>query len=192
MAPARTVALARRPVATRTQQKLSVLGENVQNFMPPTGKRKADASPVRNEKTVKRAALGNVTNAVLNAFDDDKKLVNRTKSGTAKKLGLAQAIIDENVKDTLFNAAVKVTRESKIVTRASTRAVVDTAKFFDANANISTNTTRKPRSNKANVKLESDKENVKNGQKDRRHSRRQSCEHQSNEDSHYLSALEEL
>lgn len=195
MAPAKTST--RRPVSTRTQPKLSILGENAQNIMPLVGKRKADASPVRNEKTVKRAALGNVTNAVLNAIDDDKKSTNRAKNALTKKsTATTQVLNDENVAASVLEAMVKAVRASKVVTRASSRAI-ETIK--SSNVVEAINGTRKPKTTKTNGKLEVVQENGNNKetnnnnnnnvQKDRRNSQRLSNE---SENSHYESALDNL
>lgn len=68
--------LPRRPISSRTQQKPIMIGcEQLLEGVNATisGKRKADASPLRNDK-VKRSALGNLTNAVLNInIDNDAK-----------------------------------------------------------------------------------------------------------------------
>lgn len=61
------IPLARRPISTRAHK--NVIDPN---NMEMVGKRKADASPARNDK-VKRSALGNLTNAVLNLVDDSNK-----------------------------------------------------------------------------------------------------------------------
>jgi len=75
------VSMSRRAISTRTQK---VMVDDSQNGVP-VGKRKADSSPVRNEKGIKRSALGNVTNALLNAIEDSKKQT-RSKND-AKKSG---------------------------------------------------------------------------------------------------------
>lgn len=195
MAPAKLST--RRPLSTRTQPKLSVLGENAQNIMPLVGKRKADASPVRNEKTVKRAALGNVTNAVLNAIDDDKKSTNRTKNAPTKKAaGPLQVLNEEQAKATVLEAMLKAVRGTKVVTRASARAI----EAKSTNVAGAINGARKPKTQIANgkthVKLEvvqekgNNKENNNNNeQTERGSSQRLSDE---SEDSHYVSALDDL
>lgn len=214
------VPLARRPISTRAHQKLGVLSENAQNIVPNVGKRKADASPVRIEKNVKRAALGNVTNAVLNAIDDDKKLAQRTTKGGAtqktnasiatKKSAPLQTINDENIKQSILNAASKVARATRSTARGTEAIKSNTATITDATngmqkVKISSGATRKPKTTAVNApknKLDvvhedsSDKENIKsyNCQKGRRNSRRLSVElgAADNEESHYLSALEDL
>lgn len=105
--------LARRPISTR-QQKSNVIGDH--NTATISGKRKADASPLRNDK-VKRAALGNLTNAVLNANNDD------TKKGVALKpqqqpqdLQAAKKQIGSIAQQTIKQ------RATKVLTRAASRA----------------------------------------------------------------------
>lgn len=221
--------LPRRPISTRTQQKLDALSENVQNIISNVGKRKADASPVRNEKTVKRAALGNVTNAVLNANEIDKKLTQRSKAAVqakvsqiaTKKPAPAKPTADEASKG---GAVPKAMRGPKVGTRSSMRfsdaatkagaaAVVATATTTITEAThgmekvtiSSSGVSRKSKAITANPKAKldvvrevaPDKENINttgHAQKGRRNSRRLStafgavdCE-----DSHYLSALEDL
>lgn len=218
--------LPRRPISTRTQPKLNVLNENAQNIISNVGKRKADASPIRNEKMVKRAALGNVTNAVLNAIDDDTKLTQRSKAGAAhtktnqiatkKSLSQVKTLNDENVKAAILNAVAKATRGTKVGTRSSVRVSdaatkVNAATIVEATNGMekvkisSTGVSRKSKTAtvstkpKLNVVHEEahDKENYKNTghvQKGRRNSRRLSTEFGAVdcEDSHYLSALEDL
>lgn len=223
--------LPRRPISTRTQQKLDVLAENVQNIISNVGKRKADASPVRNEKTVKRAALGNVTNAVLNANDVDKKLTQRSKATVQAKVGqaatkkpaaTAKPIADENAQASRGGAVPKAMRGPKVGTRSSMRvsdaatkagaaAVTATTTITEATHGMekvtisSSGVSRKPKAIPANAKAKldvvrevaQDKQNINttgHAHKGRRNSRRLSsafgavdCE-----DSHYLSALEDL
>lgn len=213
----KVVPLARRPISTRAHQKLGVLSENAQNIVSNVGKRKADASPVRNDKNVKRAALGNVTNAVLNAIDGDNKLTQRAlKTIATKKTTVPlQSIKDENATQSLLNAVSKAARGTKVATRASTRSTdvvkSNTATITEATSGmqkvkISSGATRKSTKtttavnakNKLDVVHEdgSDKENIKsyNVQKSRRNSRRLSVELSAidNEKSLYLSALEDL
>lgn len=114
------VSLSNRAISTRMQQQ-KMLVTNPQNALP-VGKRKADASPGRNETGVKRSALGNVTNAVLNAIEisrkqtrsktDAKKIATLTKQPTGK--------LNEN--QAIFAAPNAIQRANKVVTRASLRA----------------------------------------------------------------------
>lgn len=191
MAPAKALAVTRRPLATRAQQKLNILGENARNIMPLAGKRKADASPVRNEKTVKRAALGNVTNAVLNAIDNDKNQSNRSKAAVTKQTVL-DTLNDENVKTALLHAVSQAVRPAKVATRASTRKTA-MPMVVESTKNATT-ASRKAKStnNKANLKLDTVKEEIQ--AKERRHSNRLSFGSTSidREDSHYVSALDDL
>lgn len=172
-------------------------------MMPLAGKRKADASPVRNEKTVKRAALGNVTNAVLNAIDHDKNPSNRSKGAAAAapaKPTVLDALNDENVKTALFQAVSQAVRATKVVTRASTRAV--TAKTQPAAAEPTKNATtgRKAKcgpaanNNKATAAKLAAVPEAEAKATERRHSSRLANESGSTdkEDSHYVSALEDL
>lgn len=122
----------RRAISTRGQkQTIPTDGSNSQ-----VGKRKADGSP-RNDK-VKRSALGNVTNAVLNANDESKKPpLSRSKSGSneaisKESIALATKKVlatnnksksSENVLQSLFVAPNGVAhRPTKVVTRSSARA----------------------------------------------------------------------
>lgn len=223
----KVVPLARRPISTRAHPKLAAVNENnVQSLVSNVGKRKADASPVRNEKNVKRAALGNVTNAVLNALDDERKSAQRattktgatqktTTSNAIKKSTALQTINDENAKPSLLSAVSKAASQAtKIATRSSLRT--DVAKSSAAHiteatngmqkVKISSGATRKTKTTAVNTKTNnkldvvhedgSDKENIKsyNGQKNRRSSRRLSVDlgATDNEESHYMSALEDL
>lgn len=207
----KVIPLARRPISTRAQQtKLGVLGENAHNLVSAVTKRKADNSPVQNERNVKRAALGNVTNALLNAKGDNKKLTQRTKAAVAQKSNLPiaskksapQPINDEN-------AGPKVARAAKVATRASLRvsdarkpaaalATISEATNGMQQVKISTAVGKQPKAAAVNVKpkVELHKEEKPNmlSQKTRRNSRRLSTEFgfADAENSHYMSALEDL
>lgn len=198
------VSLSRRAISTRTQQQ-KVLSDDLQNV--PLGKRKADASPGRNEKGVKRSALGNVTNAVLNAFEDSKKLT-RSKNDAKKTTTLTNqpnGKLNEN--QAIFAAPNAVQRVNKIVTRASTRATETTkVTVNDTTAglkkiNISTTTKGKKKTeitsaaNNNNKKIECQMPSMgSDNDSNKKNGRRISDEFDlmDNEDSHYMSALEDL
>lgn len=199
------VSLSRRAISTRTQK---VHVDGVQDM--PIGKRKADASPARNEKGVKRSALGNVTNAVLNATEDANKHT-RTKTD-AKKIPIItnQSNGKSNENQAIFAAPTLVQRAHKVVTRSSvratesTKAIVNEAAVGLKKVNISTTifkgkkktetTTAKPTLNKhfdsqmQSILPDTDKTDVK--QNIRRLSNE--FEQLDNEESHYMSALEDL
>lgn len=195
------VSLSRRAIPTRTQHQ-KVLIDNSQNA--PVGKRKADASPGRNVKDVKRSALGNVTNAVLNAIEDSKKLT-RTKADVKKTTLTKQPNGKTNENQVLFAAPNAIQRAHKIVTRASSRATESTRNIVNEatvglkKVNISTTIVKGKKktettANNNNTKVECHmptdlgldnelKPNV----------RRLSNEFElDNEESHYMSALEDL
>ncbi|KAH8381599.1 hypothetical protein KR093_008955 [Drosophila rubida] len=94
----RSKGLTTRRAAAANQQQLNI-AENVEN-MQTRGKRKADNSPIKNDK-IKRSALGNLTNNVkvmtLHPSDDDAK-----KKPTARQL---QALVDAKNNDKLNIAA---------------------------------------------------------------------------------------
>lgn len=199
------VSLSRRATSTRTQHQ-KVIVDGLQNV--PVGKRKADASPVRNEKGVKRSALGNVTNAVLNAIEDSKKLT-RSKVD-AKKMTTTLTTNKLNENQAIFVAPNAIQRGTKVTTRAASRAIETTKSIVNEataglkKVNISTtivkgkkktetittaNNNNKIKAECPISKTESDsnidlKANV----------RRLSNEFDllDNEDSHYMSALEDL
>lgn len=208
MAPAKStqssiVSLSRRAISTRTQK---VLVDGSQNVLP-VGKRKADASPSRNGKGVKRSALGNVTNAVLNAIEDSKKL---TRSKTdAKKVATLTNQLDckTNENQAIFTAPNAGQQAHKIVTRASlrateTKATVNVATVGLKKVNISTTIFKgKKKTETANINITKvDCQLPSSGlDKDNRidtksSSRRLSTDFDllDNEESHYMSALEDL
>lgn len=209
MAPAKStqssiVSLSRRAISTRTQ-KVLVDGSN--NVMP-VGKRKADASPNRNGKGVKRSALGNVTNAVLNAIEDSKKLT-RSKTDAKKAATLTnQSDGKLNENQAIFAAPNAVQRAHKIVTRASSRATetkvnVTAATVGLKKVNISTTIFKgkKKTENTANnniTKIDCQKSSSGSDNENKIDAkpslRRLSTEFDllDNEDSHYMSALEDL
>lgn len=201
----KVIPLARRPISTRTQQaKLGVLSENAEILVSTVTKRKADTSPVQTERNVKRAALGNVTNALANAKAADKKLTQRTKTAAVQKSGLPvaskkpapQPVNDEN-------AGAKAAKSGKVATRASLR-VSDSRKsstlttISEATNGIQQMKILPPKLAAVNAKpkVELHKDDKANAisQKTRRNSRRLSTEFgvADAEDSHYMSALEDL
>ena len=93
---------ARRPISLRSGNNVIIKKDSntVDNIGVPNGKRKSDAT-LKNDK-VKRSALGNLTNAVLNFIDDGKK------DGKTKK-------------QTALIAPAVTQKQTKVMTRASTR-----------------------------------------------------------------------
>lgn len=208
------VSLSRRAISTRTQQQ-KVHADGLQNAVPTVGKRKADVSPLRNDKSAKRSALGNVTHAVLNVLEDSKK---HTRSKTeAKKTTTAATVTNgkQSENQPIFVAPTAAAqRAHKIVTRSSLRTtdttVHDTTtelkkvnisnaakvkkKTETSKANQIDNNNAKAHA-KANAKVDvplpssgSDSDDMKFN------ARRISNEFDllDNEDSHYMSALEDL
>lgn len=115
------VSLSRRAISTRTQQQKVLVDSGLQNAAPAVGKRKADASPVRNEKSAKRSALGNVTHAVLNVLEDSKKHT-RSKAEAKKTTTAAVANGKQSENQPIFVAPTAAAqRAHKIVTRSSLR-----------------------------------------------------------------------
>lgn len=136
------VPMARRPISTRPQKMISDqngMGGNT----AISGKRKAEDSPTKNEK-VKRSALGNVTNAVLNAGNDDNIRkpgnVGPVKPDVAQKLrdvitlkktaGItsnnnnqnAQALKKVDIASIFPKMSILPPRPAKVMTRAASRA----------------------------------------------------------------------
>lgn len=212
------VSLSRRAISTRTHsQKVHVDG--LQNAVPPAGKRKADASPVRNEKSVKRSALGNVTNAVLNALEDSKKLT-RSKTDSKKSTTVVNQLNDKHCENqAIFAEPNAVQRPHKVATRSSTR-VIETTKTNASDAivglkkpnhvNIATTIPKGKKKTETTVNNNVIKPNVKpailkadnhmpsggsdSDKNDLKSTRRLSNEFEllDSEDSHYMSALEDL
>lgn len=215
------VSLSRRAISTRTQhQKVHIDG--LQNIAPSAGKRKADVSPVRNEKGVKRSALGNVTNAVLNALEDSKKLTrSKSEKKTTNVTNQSNAKLTEN--HAIFVEPNAVQRQHKVVTRSSarvnesSRANVNDATNGLKKVNISTtvvkgkkktesitanNNNVKPNTKAANVNVDcqmascdSDSEINQLKAETKANARRLSSEFDlldSEDSSHYMSALEDL
>lgn len=204
------VSMSRRAISTRTQK---VMVDDSQNVVP-VGKRKADSSPVRNEKGIKRSALGNVTNALLNAIEDSKKHT-RSKND-AKKAATVAAVSNtkSNENQAIFAAPNAVQRANKVVTRSlarateTTKTTINEATIGLKKFNISTtvakgkkktettnnNNTAKPTIavDRSSLSDESDNENIKSDSKT--NARRLSNEFDllDSEESHYMSALEDL
>lgn len=197
------VSLSRRATSARTQQQ-KVLVDGLQNV--PVGKRKADASPGRNEKGVKRSALGNVTNAVLNAIEDSKKL---TRSKTdAKKSTTTLPTNKLNENQAIF-AAPNVVQRTKVTTRAALRAIETTKSIVNEataglkKVNLSntikgtkkkTETITTANNNKIKVECPITKTESDSTVDLKANARRLSNEFDllDSEDSHYMSALEDL
>lgn len=223
------IPLARRPISTRGHK-------NVIDGNHPLigGKRKADASPLKNEK-VKRSALGNLTNAVLNYIDDSKK---SDKSDASQKIRdaltlkkttqsngntLKASSNQQNIKpksngvqgiDSLFPPpnmiAIQPPRQTKVMTRAASRAsqppqlrVLGTIENAMKATSIAT-TIVKPKKKSDQVNANNNNSNNNNPNKneisdEKRNPQKPSTRRISNEfdlneneDSHYVSALEDL
>lgn len=208
---------ARRPISTRTHK-------NIDESVPLIGKRKAEGSPVKNDK-VKRSALGNLTNAVLNYIDDSKK------NGSQKVQALKKTVLSSNIQkqsnnhlfngnakpnaiEKLFSAPNAVStsqpqRQTKIMTRAASRAAQPSSRHQVVNDENCVNGvgTKKIATTAAKTKKQTEnllvvqntvkndkRTNGSNGSNGKRTSRRISNEFDlnENEDSHYVSALEDL
>ncbi|XP_055313132.1 G2/mitotic-specific cyclin-B3 [Sitodiplosis mosellana] len=199
------VSLSRRATSTRTQQQ-KVLVDGLHNV--PVGKRKADASPGRNEKGVKRSALGNVTNAVLNAIEDSKKLTRSKTDAKKTTTTLTNSKLNEN--QAIFAAPNAVQRGTKITTRAASRAIETTKSIVNEataglkKVNISTTIAKGKKKTEtttaatANINNKVERPMPNSGSDSdtdlKPNARRLSNEFEllDNEDSHYMSALEDL
>lgn len=204
--------LSRRAITSRTTQKSSVLIDGSENASTQMGKRKADGSPVRNGKEVKRSALGNVTSAVLNAFDDSKKVAdvlrskvdgpNKVTTQITKKT-VSQAIGAEN--DQHFVAPNQIPRPTKVVTRSSARGGIDhntrTANLVAGVKKVSISTTVVKGKKKTETQTAAHQAKVIKTSSDAKfdatkpsNGRRISNDFEvfDNEESHYMSALEDL
>lgn len=210
------VSLSRRAISTRTQQQKVLVDTGLQNAVSTIGKRKAEASLVRNDKSAKRSALGNVTHAVLNVLEESKKHT-RSKAD-AKKTTTTVSNGKQIENQPMFVAPTAAAqRAHKIVTRSSLRTTDTTVNETTADlkkVNISTSNAAKVKKKtetskaihndnnnakanaKANMKVEvplpmssdSDTDDMK------LNARRISNEFDilDSEDSHYMSALEDL
>lgn len=207
MAPTR-VPLSRRPISTRTAQKNSIDG-NTTALPTVAGKRKADASPLRTEK-VKRSALGNLTNAVRNYIEDGKKGAN--KSGVAAKerdVSQLKKPMQTNNKSKSSNLTQAMDslilkpmpaingvpqRQTKVMTRAASRASQSSVACAKTEASEeNANTILKPKKSNELISSNINNNNNLNVNNDKRSSRRLSNEFDlnENEESHYMSALED-
>lgn len=213
------VSLSRRAISTRTQQQKVLVDSGLQNAAVAIGKRKADASPVRNDKSAKRSALGNVTHAVLNVLEESKKHT-RSKAEAKKTTTTTAATVAngkqiENHQPIFVAPTAAAQRAHKIVTRSSVRttdtAVNDTTAELKK-VNISTSNAAKVKKKtetskathhdnnnaKANAKANAKLEVPPSGESDsddmKLNARRISNEFDllDSEDSHYMSALEDL
>lgn len=106
--------LARKPITKRTQ---NIQDQNVEPIVT-RGKRKAENSPLKNDK-IKRSALGNLTNNVntLHLDDDVKKVVAKIQNEAQKKATGA-------LKQREIGAGGMVLRPTKVNTRANTRNAI--------------------------------------------------------------------
>lgn len=118
------VSLSRRAISTRTQLQKVLVDGGIQNAAATIGKRKAEASLVRNDKSAKRSALGNVTHAVLNVLEESKKHT-RSKAETKKSTTTTAATVTNGKmieNQPIFVAPTAAAqRAHKIVTRSSVR-----------------------------------------------------------------------
>ncbi|KAH8382973.1 hypothetical protein KR009_006121 [Drosophila setifemur] len=117
----------RKGLTRRTAGNNANIDPNAENFQTTRGKRKADHSPIKNDK-IKRSALGNLTNNVkimtLHAAgqqQEEEAVAAGGKKPTAQQL---QALLDaknqENLTINVFAAATAPTN-AKMVTRASSK-----------------------------------------------------------------------
>lgn len=215
------VSLSRRAISTRTQQQ-KVLVDGLQNAVPTVGKRKADVSPVRNDKSAKRSALGNVTHAVLNVLEESKKHA-RSKTEAKKTTTVTNVSNGKQIENQAIFVAptAAAQRAHKIVTRSSLRTTdtinpsvndtaaelkkvnISTANAAAAKVKRKTETSTANHNNNNNAKANA-KANTKvkvplpssgsDGDDLKLNGRRISNEFDllDNEDSHYMSALEDL
>lgn len=224
--------LARRPISTRAHKNVLIDSNN----MEMVGKRKADASPVRSEK-VKRSALGNLTNAVLNFVDDGNKksniTTNKARDTFTHSTGHSHVNINSNnengvktktkfnvhTMDSLFPAPNMQTvvpvpqRQTKVMTRAASRASQPTKqqtigsdaiknralksienKTVTNTKEISTTVVKAKKSKNEQLNKNGSNGETRDVQLQKTTTRRISNEFDlnENEESHYMSALEDL
>lgn len=210
------VSMSRRAISTRTQHP-KVHVDGLQNAVPTVGKRKADVSPLRNEKSAKRSALGNVTHAVLNVLEESKKHT-RSKAEAKKTTTATVTNGKQSENQPIFVAPTAAAqRAHKIVTRSSVRTTDATVNDTTAElkkVNISTSNAAKVKKKtetskahqnennnvakanaKANAKVEAPLPSSGSDCGDMQlNARRISNEFDllDSEDSHYMSALEDL
>lgn len=121
--------LARKGISTRSKNTI-VLDQNI-DPAKRNGKRKADGSPIRNDK-IKRSALGNLTNAVVQkAGGDDEnckknlghKVVPLKKTLTNMTNQVLKLVTqDRQISAFPAPAALPAHRPAKVMTRAAARA----------------------------------------------------------------------
>lgn len=201
------VSLSRRAAATRTTQKSSVLIDGSENVPTQMGKRKADGSPSRNSKEVKRSALGNVTSAVLNAFDDGKKVASLLRSKDDGSTKVTTQITKKTATQTTgaehFVAPKQIPRPTKVVTRSSARGTVEntrTANLVTGVKKVSISTTVVKGKKKTETQTAANQAKAIKPSSDNKsdvpkpNGRRISNEFEvfDSEESHYMSALEDL
>lgn len=213
MAPARIPA-GRRPISTRTAQKTAIDANAAALPMVAT-KRKAE-SPSRTDK-VKRSALGNLTNAVLNYIDDGKKGASKTAAAAAaktrdvmvlkKSVQANNKIKSSNVTQVMDSLVLKPVssiggvpqRQTKVMTRAASRASAAgtdkgrKTKMTVAKENQETTLKTKKSNEPPGGGGVGSNNNFRAVTNERRASRRLSNEFElnENEESHYMSALED-
>ncbi|KAH8373184.1 hypothetical protein KR009_001170 [Drosophila setifemur] len=100
----------RKGLTRRTAGNNANIDPNAENFQTTRGKRKADHSPIKNDK-MKRSALGNLTNNV--------KIMTLHAAGQQQE-ALLEAMNQENLTINVFAAATAPTN-AKMVTRTSSK-----------------------------------------------------------------------
>lgn len=114
--------LARKGISTRskniaTDQNADITGKKGIGTM--IGKRKADASPIKNDR-VKRSALGNLTNAVINCNTDDSVAA---KGGAAGAIVKKKQPIHNVLKKTALTTTLGSNNSGVIVNLSNNNAV---------------------------------------------------------------------
>lgn len=208
MAPTRVPA-GRRPISTRTGQKTVIDGNTTTlPIAVVAGKRKADASPLRTEK-VKRSALGNLTNAVLNYIEDGKKGAGKTGAAAknrdvmvlkkpapannkTKSSNLTQAM-DSLLLKQMPTIGGGPQRQTKVMTRAASRASQSSVATMDKGQKTKMTEAKENAHTALKARKSNEHHNNNPTSNDKRASRRLSNEFDlnENEESHYLSALED-
>lgn len=113
MAPVKKSIFLRKTITTRSKASATNQNENPDDLLSQQrGKRKADLSPLKNDRGVKRSALGNLTNAVVQ-HTDAELLETDVKSGApATKQSLQQQTL-QTISNNIGNN--KKTTASKII-----------------------------------------------------------------------------
>ncbi|CAD7090302.1 unnamed protein product [Hermetia illucens] len=178
--------LARKGISTRSQNIQD------QNVAPVTnrGKRKADNSPLKNDK-VKRSALGNLTNNVIQIHVDDKKNVLAKSDNVSKKTAHIHTTKNDAIKPQ--SHLHDSTATNKILTRAAaknaTNQILPPPLPLPSQAKVvaaaATSTTDVP-----TVTVTKNKDPVETSSKPA--TRRISNEFEKTEESLYMSALEDI